>query len=65
MRDFIDLFSFFFFFFTSPSQNCGGNGNPFLFFPAENIKPCVNYAWDVTVILGIFLLLFSFYSYSS
>ena len=42
-------------------MNCGGNGNSFLHFPAETIKPCVNYAWEVTVVLGIIILLKSFF----
>ena len=39
-------------FFFSETQNCGGNGNAFLYFPSETVNPCVKYSWDVTIILG-------------
>ena len=38
---------------NSSTQNCGGDGNPFLYFSSENVEPCEVYAYEVAVIIGI------------
>ena len=42
------------FFFYSTTTNCGGNGNPFLYVPRQNINPCEQYSWKVTIVIGLF-----------
>ena len=47
------------FIFFSRERNCGGDGNMFLYFPQQNVEPCILYSWTVTVYVGDDTPLFS------